>query len=179
MTRHDWVAPLEFNVDDRQALIGSKRKRLQLSFELTVPFDEVYCYGCHRPYERVFGVPCAALRDNAYLIGGPTGRRKARTHKHDCIAYGCIGTGISSLAVDALQKATKPGLPGGILTGGHHGVNPDHEWVANAVFHLTDVDVETAREAQLVQLQSQERVQVLDILCRECQRPFELLTQTG
>jgi hypothetical protein len=84
---HQWVGACVVPLDAAQANTASLRGYIKLQVRARINVLEVYCDQCHRPYDAVFGDPCAAAASNEHLRGGPIGTRKKRKGRHpyhDC-----------------------------------------------------------------------------------------------
>lgn len=105
MADHVWVGAALVDLTGQQAALADLRGAIKLPLQAKVNILETYCAACRRPWEDVADEPCSAVEDNTHLRGGPIGERRNRTHTHDCIAWGCSGTGIPRSTLAATSAA--------------------------------------------------------------------------
>ena len=106
MADHVWIGgSIEVPLDSQQAAMAGRRGSIRLRRDAEIRILEVYCRVCCRGWKDAADGSCEAAENNDHLIGGPTGRRRPRTHTHDCVAYGCSGTGISPAVAAAAIRA--------------------------------------------------------------------------
>ncbi len=105
MADHAWVHAANIDTTARLAALADLRGFVRLKEGTRIDVIETYCKACRRPWDDVVNEPCAAVTDNEHLRGGPIKERKNRTHTHDCIRFGCTGTGIPQSTLAATMAA--------------------------------------------------------------------------
>lgn len=103
---HVWVGAATVDLTPKQAAHADLRGSIRVPGQTRIDVLETYCKNCRRPYDEVADQTCIAAADNSHLIGGPTGKRRPRTHEHDCVANGCTGTGIPPAVAAAAIAGT-------------------------------------------------------------------------